>query len=161
MGRLKLLVLLSFLCLCANMVAHTRSTKESLEVVKFQDSVKWADYYYNIHRYKKAIDIYQKSLSEQPEKDKKKILKKLALSEAALNNPEESVAYLEKYLLEEFNTAFIQHEGFDTIRSSNKFETITKNYLPKLGFWAIFYLFISLVGFYISAMLLINNSIDS
>ncbi|MEP4948639.1 MAG: AraC family transcriptional regulator, partial [Flavobacteriaceae bacterium] len=143
------------------MVAHTRSTKESLEVVKFQDSVKWADYYYNIHRYKKAIDIYQKSLSEQPEKDKKKILKKLALSEAALNNPEESVAYLEKYLLEEFNTAFIQHEGFDTIRSSNKFETITKNYLPKLGFWAIFYLFISLVGFYISAMLLINNSIDS
>lgn len=162
MGHSKLLVLLYFLCIAHNYANALEPKKDNVLPISitFQDSLKWADYYYNINRYEKAIDIYQRNLDGQPEQGKTKVLKKLALSKAALNIPEESAYYLEEYLMIDFNTAFIQHEGFDTVRDSAQFTLISQRYLPKLGFWPLFYLYISIIGIYISIVILINRSID-
>lgn len=160
MRQFKSFLLMTFLCLSTNVAAHALNKNNALETIAFQDSLKWADYYYNIQRYQRAIDIYQKTIAEQPKDGQASILKKLALSKAALEQTEESVQYLEKYLMNDFNTAFLQHEGFDKIRTTPRFVSVTQSYLPKLGFWTFFYLSVSLIGFYIVVLLLINPKID-
>ncbi|KQC31460.1 helix-turn-helix domain-containing protein [Flagellimonas eckloniae] len=162
MGHSKLLVLV---CLLFAMFGYGTAFKinersTSVSPISFQDSLKWADYYYNINRYQKAIDIYEKNLNGQPDLQKTRVLKKLALSKAALNIPEESVNYLEDYLMIDFNAAFIQHEGFDNIRDSPQFNLISQRYLPQLGFWPLVYLYVSIIGFYISIVILVNKNID-
>ena len=126
--------------------------------ISFQDSLEWADYYYNIHRYKKAIPLYQKNLSE-PDSIKTRILKKLALSEAALNNPEESTTFVQDYLIMEFNPSFLLNEGFDTIRESPSFEKVSARVLPKITLWPAFYFFIAVIGLYIVFVLVLNRKI--
>ena len=91
----------------------------------FQDSLEWADYYYNIHRYKQAIPLYKKNLDTVQE-EKARILKKLALSEAAMEHPSESVSYIHEYLQLEFKPSFLLHEGFDSIRATTEFNEVLK-----------------------------------
>jgi len=127
--------------------------------VAFQDSLKWADYYFNIYRYDKAIDIYKKSLEAVPEAQSR-ILKKLALSEAAMKNSEASVGHLNAYLKTEFNPSFLSHEGFDPIRSTSDFQYLESKVVPKITAWSIFYLFVALVGFYVIFIIGTNRKID-
>lgn len=125
----------------------------------FQDSLEWADYYYNIHRYEKAIPIYKRNLADSISKNTR-ILKKLALSESALERPEESIAYIHDYFSLEFNPSFLLNEGFDPIRNSEKFEKISERVLPKLSTWPVFYFFIAVIGFYILMVLVLNTKIQ-
>lgn len=127
--------------------------------IAFPDSIQWADYYYNIHRYRKAIPLYKKNLGES-EKEKPRILKRLALSEAALENPIASLDYLYDYLIIDFEPSFLLNEGFDNIRDNETFNKVTNQILPKLNGWSLFYFFISLIGVYIIATLMFNKKID-
>ncbi|WP_127138275.1 helix-turn-helix domain-containing protein [Flagellimonas oceanensis] len=126
----------------------------------FQDSLDWADYYFNIHRFEEAIPLYKKNLDVNDEEEKIHILKKLALSEAALDAPEESVAYIYDYFKIDFQPTFLLHEDFDGIRNDTNFSKLSGSVLPKITLWSVFYFFVSLIGFYVSFLLLINKKID-
>jgi len=128
----------------------------------FKDSLQWADYYFNIHRYHEAIPLYQKNLEVNDTDNEKKIhvLKKLALSQAALDHPEECIAYIYDYFKIDFQPAFLLHEDFDGIRDEENFVKLSGTVLPKITVWSVFYFFVSLVGFYVTFVLLINRKID-
>ncbi|WP_343485675.1 helix-turn-helix domain-containing protein [Allomuricauda sp. d1] len=133
--------------------------RSSFVMATHQDSLDWADYYYNIHRYKKAIPLYEKSL-ENSKANEPQILKKLALSQAALENPDASVSHLYDYLALEFNPTFLLHEGFDDIRGSEKFDGLSTSIIPKINAWSIAYFVIALIGFYVTVIILVNNKIN-
>jgi AraC-like DNA-binding protein len=137
------------------------SSKESLKPLEFifQDSLEWADYYYNIHRYQQAIPLYKKNLDTIKD-EKVKILKKLALSEAAIDHPSESVSYIHNYLQLEFKPSFLLHEGFDSIRNVEEFHEVSERVIPKITIWSMLYFFVALIGFYVMGMLLLNKKID-
>ncbi|WP_394970564.1 helix-turn-helix domain-containing protein [uncultured Croceitalea sp.] len=137
---------------------NTILEKNKINLAYSQDSIRWADYYYNIQRFEEAITLYEKGLNRKGV-NKIKFLKKLALSEAGLGNTVKSTDYLESYLLADFNTDFLNHEGFDKIRSSEEFNIIIKKYNPRLNFWSFFYFFIAFVGFYTVLMLNFNKRI--
>lgn len=145
---------------CCLLWSTSLNAKELLSHgVVFQDSLEWADYYYNIHRYKQAIPLYRKNLDTIPA-EKAKILKKLALSEAALDQPEEAITYVHEYLRLDFRPSFLMHEGFDTIRTTEQFKTVSEKVLPKITIWSLLYFFVALIGFYVMGMLLVNKKID-
>ncbi|MDF0707403.1 helix-turn-helix domain-containing protein [Flagellimonas okinawensis] len=126
----------------------------------FKDSLDWADYYYNIHRFKEAVPLYKKNLEYSDREEKIHILKKLALSQAALQEPEESINYIYDYFKIDFHPAFLLHEDFDLIRENEKFAKLSGTVLPKITAWSVFYFFVSLIGFYVTFVLLINKKID-
>ncbi|MEM9000976.1 MAG: helix-turn-helix domain-containing protein [Bacteroidota bacterium] len=125
----------------------------------FQDSIEWADYYYNIHRYKKAIPIYKKNLTDSLS-NKTRVLKKLALSEAALGRPAASVSYINDYLLTDFDPSFLSNEGFDPIRDSSEFTEISDEVTPKITVWSFIYFFVSMIGFYVLLLICLNKNIN-
>ncbi len=163
MGSLKVKIL--FLLLLATKIvfgaitpANTILEKDNINLAFPQDSIRWADYYYNIQRFEDAIRLYGKGL-EQKGVNKSKFLKKLALSQAGLRNTEKSIEYIESYLLQEFNTDFLNHEGFDDIRDTYLYKAVLEKYTPNLSFWSFFYLFVAFIGFYTVLMLNFNKKI--
>ena len=134
---------------------HTTTKDIALALAFSQDSVRWADYYYNIQRYDKAIALYKKGLALK-DKDSLKFLKKLALSEAALGNTTNASTYLENYIVSDYDIDFLNHEGFDEIRSSAPFGTVRDKYSIKLNVWFFIYVFIACIGFY--TVLLLNSN---
>ncbi len=137
---------------------NNNATIVGLPVV-LQDSLEWADYFYNIHRFEKAIPLYEKNL-DLPKKEKVHVLKKLALSEAAIEHPTASVDYIHEYLQLDFQPSFLLHEGFDGIRNTPEFNKISRRILPKITLEAVFYFFVALIGFYVVALLMFNKKID-
>ncbi len=133
----------------------------NIEIVSksMQDSLDWADYYYNIHRFDKAIPLYEKNLSD-PKAEKAHILKKLALSEAALEHPEESASHLNDYLLLEYDPYFLSHEGFDPIRNSDRFKDMSEAIVPDINIWAISYFIVAMIGFYVTVIILLNKKVN-
>ncbi|AEM69874.1 transcriptional regulator, AraC family [Allomuricauda ruestringensis DSM 13258] len=126
----------------------------------FKDSLDWADYYFNIHRFKEAVPLYKKNLDVTDKEQKIHILKKLALSQAALGRPDESISYIYDYFKIDFQPTFLLHEDFDGIRDEENFAKLSGTVLPKFTGWSIFYFFVSLIGFYVTFVLLINKKID-
>ncbi|MHA7830625.1 MAG: helix-turn-helix domain-containing protein [Flagellimonas sp.] len=126
----------------------------------FKDSLDWADYYFNIHRFEDAVPLYKKNLRDSNKEQKIHILKKLALSQAALDEPAASIAYIYDYFKIDFQPTFLLHEDFDGIRDEKNFAKLSGTVLPKVTVWSIFYFFVSLVGFYVTFVLLINKKID-
>lgn len=129
-------------------------------VETFKDSLDWADYYFNIHRFEEAIPIYENNLESTDKEQKAHILKKLALSEAALDQPSKSITYIYDYFKIDFQPTFLLHEDFDGIRANENFSKLSGTVLPKITVWSTFYFFVSLVGFYVTFVLLINKKID-
>lgn len=126
----------------------------------FKDSLDWADYYFNIHRFEEAVPLYQKNLDVTDKGEKIHILKKLALSQAALDEPEESIGYIYDYFEIDFQPTFLLHEDFDGIRKEPGFVKLSGTVLPKFTVWSVFYFFVSLIGLYVTFILLINKKID-
>ncbi len=118
-----------------------------------------ADNLYLIENYLEALNIYT-VLLEQKGMKKTAILKKMALSHAALNNSVEAVTYTEKYLHDEFNTSFLMNDGFKGIRDSEAFKNISLKYEPRLSIWAFMYFYVALIGFYIAVMITLNKKTD-
>ncbi len=132
----------------------------SEEVVKeaMQDSLDWADYYYNIHRYKKALPLYEKNL-DNANVDQNHVLKKMALSQAQLENSSKSIDYLYESLKIDFNPSFVLNEGFDPIRETEEFQNISNGLVPRATPWSLVFLFVSLIGFYVVLLIVLNKKI--
>ncbi len=161
--RLTLRYILLYFLLTQGLVSWGKVTHGTVatehSAITFQDSLEWAEYYYNIHRFEKAIPLYKKNL-EVPKEEKVHILKKLALSEAAIAHPEASVSYLHNYLQLDFQPSFLLHEGFDGIRGSSQFDKVSSSILPKITLGSLFYFFVALIGFYVVAIVILNKKID-
>ncbi|PRX54030.1 helix-turn-helix domain-containing protein [Flagellimonas meridianipacifica] len=139
---------------------HTPFKEKTLasSIASYQDSIKWADYFYNIQRYNKAIPLYQKNL-ENPNIPKTRILKRLALSQAGMGNSFKSTENLNKYLQLEFNPNFLLNEGFDPIRETSEFKRIEERVIPKVTTWSVIYLFVAIIGFYVVLLISLNQQI--
>ncbi len=160
LGFLTLFLFLFFQWGTLDLHASPDDNRSNAVMGSLQDSLAWADYYYNIHRYKKAIPLYTKSL-ENENVDKTHVLKKLALSEAGLEDPRASVPYIYDYLFLEFNPSFLNHEGFDPIRTDKDFENLSQALTPKVSFWIGLYLFVAFTGVYVIILILINKKINA
>ncbi len=162
MGRLKYAILLfaviSVSCYGKTFKTSIESSAFDEAAIVLNDSIKWADYYYNIHRYKKAIPLYEKNL-DNPEVEKTRILKKLALSEAALENTDKSIANIKEYLNLDFNPSFLLNEGFDAIREAPEFKKISNRIVPRVTAMTLLYLFVALIGFYVVFIVSLNKQI--
>ncbi len=156
------IVLLLLLVYATSVYGGIRNTGGVIGVngVTFKDSIDWADYYFNIHHFEKAIPIYTKNLDVEDVEEKIHVLKKLALSEAAIDHPQESVSHIYDYFKMEFQPTFLLHEGFDAIRHSGEFEQLSGKVLPKITIWSVFYFFVAIIGFYVMFLLLLNKKID-
>ena len=155
----KIFFFLSLICCTFNSVGvYSCYEAGQPNTISVYDSLKWADYYYNIQRYNKAIPIYEKNLVN-PDAEKTHILKRLALSEAALNHVDRSTTNLTKYLQLEFKPNFLLNEGFDPIRKEQGFKKISDKMIPKVTTWSLFYLFVAIVGFYVVLILCLNKQI--
>lgn len=128
--------------------------------ISFQDSIDWADYYFNTHRFEKAIPLYKKNLDIDNVEEKIHVLKKLALSEAAIDLPEESISHIYDYFKIDFHPTFLLHDGFDGIRENEEFHKLSGTVIPKITVWTALYFFVSIIGFYVMFLLLINKKID-
>lgn len=161
MGRFGTIILLLVMS-CTLCMANSSRIPENPENISFnfpaQDSLDWADYYYNIHRYNRALTLYEKNL-ENTSADKIHVLKRIALSEAALEHPKESTQFLNDYLQEEFNPNFLLNEGFDPIRTTSEFKAISDRVIPRVTIWSLIYLFVATVGFYVVIIICFNKQI--
>ncbi|RDY60907.1 helix-turn-helix domain-containing protein [Flagellimonas nanhaiensis] len=153
-----LLFVMSVFCHARTIPIDPESLGNSFSAVE-KDSLDWAEYYYNIHRYKKAIPLYKKNL-DNPKTDQLHILKKLALSEAALENTSESISNVSEYLKSEFNPNFLLNEGFDPIRETPQFKMMSSKLIPRVTTWSVVYLFVALIGFYVVFLISLNRQIN-
>jgi len=110
-------------------------------------------------KYPEAIETYIKVLEEE-EIDDSKIIRKVAQSYSAINQVDNSVEYIERYLYSDFNTDVLADSWFDHIRQTPQFETITEKYTPKFSIWSFMYLYVALIGFYIAFILHFNRKVD-
>ncbi len=130
---------------------------------KFSDNthlaIAKADTLYRMQQYAEALQLYQ-SVLQQNNLESPPVLKKVALSYAAQNNAIKSVEYIEAYLLKEFNTDFLADDGFSTIDSSKEFIAVVAKYTPKFTTWNFLYLYVALIGFYITLTINFSKKID-
>ncbi len=119
-----------------------------------------ADMLYNERKYADAVTLYLLVL-ENNSQDPTPILRKLALSQAALNNPTETVKYIEQYLLRDFDIRFLANNAFYPIENSPEFKSLSERFSPKFDYWSFLFLYVALIGFYIAIVLLFNQKVDS
>ncbi|WP_422081287.1 helix-turn-helix domain-containing protein [Ulvibacterium sp.] len=109
--------------------------------------------------YAKAVKEFNKLLA-YPEIEQAPVLKKMAVSQAALGNNVEAAKYVEKYLLQDFKPAILSDTNFDNVRNTEAFKAIVQKYVPKFNFWSFLYLYVALIGFYIAAIIHFNKKIE-
>lgn len=83
-----------------------------------------------------------------------------ALQYASLGQIDKSLTNIEKYLYLEFNTSIFTNDGFDGIRDSDSFQALQQKYEPSFSIWTFIYLYVALIGFYISIIINFNKKID-
>jgi len=118
-----------------------------------------ADKLYHEQKFSEAIQVYEQ-IQEVKNIDEINVLKKMALSYAALSDADKSVNYLEKYLMKDFNPSFLEHEGFAAIKNTPKFKVIIDKYAPKISIWSFFYFYVALIGFFVVVVLHFNKKMD-
>ena len=64
-------------------------------------------------------------------------LKELALQYASLGETEKSVAYIEKYLFQEFNTSIFTNEGLINLQDSEPFRDLKEKYESNADMFAL------------------------
>ncbi len=135
--------------------AHPLSIDTHLSALVHQ-----ADSLYLSANYQEARQGYRTALSLVGA-DSIYLYKKLAWSEAALGNTRAAVGFVEAYLRKDFDTSFLQGEGFSGIRNTPEFRKMIRSYAPKHNLWSFAYLYVALIGFYIAIMINFNRKIDS
>ena len=118
-----------------------------------------ANGFYAQQQYAQAIEAYLVTLKNK-DTPKAFVLKKIALSYAALEDPEQTVFYLEQSLRADFNTRILVDLGFDTIRNTEVFQKLEASYQPNMSALSFLYLYVALIGFYIAVIIHFNNKID-
>ncbi|MGW9687001.1 helix-turn-helix domain-containing protein [Flagellimonas sp. 2504JD1-5] len=133
---------------------------DEFPAIVLKDSLEWADYYYNIGEFDKALTIYQRQLDNK-NTENTYVLKKLALCSAAMKNPLGATNHALAYLQSDFKPAFLLNEGFDPVRETNQFKRVYEKILPNVTVWTLIYLFVAIVGFYVVFVISINKQIHS
>jgi len=118
-----------------------------------------ADELFKNEEFAEAITNYEEVLYDNTI-DKAPILKKMALSHAALNHPAETANILEDYLVLEFDTRIFAQNDFSPVQNSEEFESLVKKYTPSFSIWSFLYLYVALIGFYIAMIINFNRNID-
>ena len=129
---------------------HQNSTKVELDN---------AEILFLERRYPEAIENYKGVLSKK-ENDKSLILKRVAQSYSALNDPKNSTVFIETYLKADFNTDVFADSWFDNIRDTPEFIQVSEKYTPRFSIWSFMYLYVALIGFYIAVVLHFNKQVD-
>ena len=118
-----------------------------------------ADNFYFERKYPEAIKTYDLILKKETTV-KAPVLKKIALSHAALEHVDECVHFLEQSLMSEFDTKILMDGRFDTVRNTEAFSELEEKYVPSFNIWSYMYLYVALIGFYISIIINLNKKID-
>nr|WP_299486086.1 helix-turn-helix domain-containing protein [uncultured Allomuricauda sp.] len=161
MGRSCYLIFLCTLICVSGFSAVNKDSWDTLYEfpnIALKDSLEWADYYYNIGEFGKALSIYQKQL-DQKDSQNAYVLKKLSLCSAAMYNPAAATDHALSYLQSDFKPAFLLNEGFDPIRETEQFKRVSGRIIPYVTPWILIYLFVAIVGFYVVFVISINKQI--
>lgn len=156
---------LFLLFICALIFGRTTEYKEPKEsdFVKAKkltlSLIARADSLFLVKDYTKAIDTYEIALSDELV-ETTSLLKKIAVSHAALNHASSATSFIEKYLKNEFNTSFLLDDSFNGIKETQEFKDLSDRYVPSMNFWSFLYLYVALIGFYIALVINFNNKID-
>ena len=110
-------------------------------------------------RYPEAIENYKGALL-QKQNDRDIILKRVAQSYSALNDPKNSTDFIETYLKADFNTDVFADSWFDNIRDTPEFIQVSEKYTPTFSMWSFMYLYVALIGFYVSVIIHFNRKVD-
>lgn len=157
-------IFITFLLLCTSVYSISpknfrgenqkeNSSKYSIELLNKADKL------FLEKNYPIAIETYKNALNIN-DVDKPPILKKVALSYSALNNVDESLQYIEKYLISDFDVSVLKDVGFDSIRQTQEFTQVSEKYAVKYSIWSFMYLYVALIGFYVALMIHFNKKID-
>ncbi|WP_394750465.1 helix-turn-helix domain-containing protein [Spongiimicrobium salis] len=119
-----------------------------------------ADSLYHTQNYLEAAKAYEK-IAKNPELYQIPVLKKLAFCYAALNSPNRSIAYIDQYLLTEFDTTILMDDAFDPIKDSKEFKAVVKKYTPNFSIISFIYFWVALIGFFITITLSLNKRIEN
>lgn len=129
------------------------------DIQKHRRLLEKADNLYYERKFPEAIITYDLVLAEETV-IKAPVLKKIALSHAALEQVEECVEYLEQSLISKFDTKILMDSRFDNVRESEAFIELEEKYSPSFSIWSLACLYICLIGFYIAALINFNKKID-
>ena len=124
-----------------------------------QNSVTYADQQYLEQNYRSALDAYKAALQD-PSADATYVYKKLALCEAQLGNAAGSAQFARSYLVNDFKPFFLFGEAFSEVQDTAEFQELVRSYTPRMTIWAFAYLYVALIGFYITLIINFNRKID-
>src|SRR5680860_280403 len=163
MGRFTAIVWMFLLCALSTYpippLDFPETTFSERDVQESKKLLEKADNLYFARKFTEAIEIYGLVL-ENNTAIKAPVLKKIALSHAALNHFDECVDYLEQSLVSEFNPKILMDGRFDAVRDTEAFNRLTGKYVPTVDLWSFLYLYVALIGFYVSVLLNFNRKID-
>lgn len=155
-------ILITFLLICGNTYSSTSiglisdiSTDKNAQINRM---LYRANGLFLEKKYPEAIALYKTALKNKSNVEAP-VLKKVALHYSALNEATESVKYIEEYPKHDFNTTGLLENNFDSTRILSEI-TIPEKYTPKLNFWIVIYLFVAMIGFYITVIINFNRKID-
>lgn len=160
MRRIRLItaILICFGLLCIPWITHASGDGDTEKKKKGEIYLEEAEKQFQNRDYSAAIMSFKRANEHLPANTE--ICKKLALSHAALGQAEEAAHFVQKYLIKEYRTAFLNDEGFKEVINSPPFQKIIEEHTPRATIWSFIYLYVALIGFYISIILTLNNKID-
>ncbi len=130
-----------------------RDVQESNNLLETADNLYWE------RKFPEAIKTYGLVL-ENYTSIKAPVLKKIALSHAALEHVNQCVNYLEQALISEFDPTILMDGRFDSVRDTEAFHALEDKYVPSFDLWSFLFLYVALIGFYIAALINFNKKID-
>lgn len=108
----------------------------------------------------KSVVAYKIAL-ENKQPDSIQLFKRLGLTYAYLNKPEESVKFTEKYIKASTDISVLDNDTFDPIRNIDAFKLLEEKYAAKLTPITFIFLYIALIGFYLTIVLYLRNNIST
>jgi len=114
---------------------------------------------YHDRQWEAALAIYEQ-LTDNSNIRQETIQKRIALCHAQLGNSEAAITAIKDYLVLDFDTSFLKHDGFMLIKDIPEFKELQTNYVPKISAMSIFYLYIAFVGFFIAFMISLNKNVE-
>lgn len=100
------------------------------------------------------------SFQQELELSNAEIYERESIAAARQNNAVQSVAYLQKYILETGDFDILKSGNYENIRKSPDFIEIKDKYLPKFSISTFIYLYVGLIGFFIAFILNVRRKTD-
>ncbi|MFY0712508.1 helix-turn-helix transcriptional regulator [Seonamhaeicola sp. NFXS20] len=101
--------------------------------------------------------LYQNAwLQKHP--DSVNIIKKLAILNAELEQPEDALKFTEKYIQNTLDFSILKNGSYDAIKDTEAYEVLSNKYLTKITVLAFIYFCAALIGFY---FMFVSNFIKS